>query len=198
MKGLAYDPEKTVVIDADQIKTMLPEYSELFQQESKYAGLNAWEVHEESSDIVKEALAIAKERGINVVLDGTMSSAGSALKKITPFEEAGYRIEGAYMYLPREESTVRGMGRGMNLDYSDVGSGRFVPTDVLLDMKDNEKAFGEVSGHFDSWGIWTTEGVKKGEVPNLIGHSEDIGVFERGDDFQKLNNTDIDLTTFGK
>ena len=198
LKGLAYDPEKTVVIDADKIKTMLPEYSELFQQQSKYAGLNAWEVHEESSDIVKAALDMAKERGINVVLDGTMSSAGSALKKITPFENAGYRIEGAYMYLPREESTVRGMGRGMNLDYSDVGSGRFVPTDVLLDMKDNEKAFGEVSGHFDSWGIWTTEGVKKGEVPNLIGHSEDIGVFERGDDFQKLNNTDIDLTTFGK
>lgn len=198
LKGLAYDPDKTVVIDADKIKTMLPEYSELFQQQSKYAGLNAWEVHEESSDIVKEALAIAKERGINVVLDGTMSSAGSALKKITPFEDAGYRIEGAYMFLPREESTVRGMGRGMHIDYSDVESGRFVPTDVLLDMKDNEKAFAEVSGHFDSWGIWTTEGVKKGELPNLIGHSEDIGVFERGDDFQKLNNTDIDLTTFGK
>ena len=198
LKGLAYDPEKTVVIDADKIKTMLPEYSELFQQQSKYAGLNAWEVHEESSDIVKAALDMAKERGINVVLDGTMSSAGSALKKITPFENAGYRIEGAYMYLPREESTVRGMGRSMNLDYSDVESGRFVPTDVLLNMQDNEKAFGQVSEHFDSWGIWTTEGVQKGEVPNLIGHSEDIGVFERGPDFQKLNNTDIDLTTFGK
>ena len=170
LKGLAYDPDKTVVIDADEIKTMFPEYSELFEQQSKYAGLNAWEVHEESSDIVKEALAIAKDRGINVVLDGTMSSAGSALKKITPFEDAGYRIEGAYMFLPREESTVRGMGRGMDLDYSKVESGRFVPTDVLLDMKENEKAFGEVSGHFDSWGIWTTEGVKKGELPNLIGH----------------------------
>ena len=198
LKGLAYDPEKTVVIDADKIKTMLPEYSDLFQQKSKYAGLNAWEVHEESSDIVKEALEIAKERGINVVLDGTMSSTNSALKKIAPFKEAGYRIEGAYMYLPREESTLRGMGRGMNLDYSNVESGRFVPVDVLLDMKNNEKTFGEVSGYFDSWGIWTTEGVRQGDVPNLISHSEDIGVFERGDNFEEINNTDIDMTTFGK
>ena len=198
LKGLAYDPEKTVVIDADKIKTMLPEYSDLFQQKSKYAGLNAWEVHEESSDIVKETLEIAKERGINVVLDGTMSSTNSALKKIAPFKEAGYRIEGAYMYLPREESTLRGLGRGMNLDYSNVESGRFVPVDVLLDMKNNEKAFGEVSGYFDSWGIWTTEGVRQGDVPNLISHSEDIGVFERGDNFEEINNTDIDMTTFGK
>ena len=172
LDGIAYDRSRSIVIDADDIKTKLPEYKNLVDSHSEYAGLNAWEVHEESSDIVKEALDMARERGINVVLDGTMSSSKSALSKITPFEDAGYRIEGAYMYLPREESTVRAMGRGM-------GEGRFVPTDVLLNMKDNEKAFGEVSGHFDSWSIWTTEGLQKGEVPNMIGHSEGLSVFEK-------------------
>src|SRR5690606_24786573 len=71
-KGKVYDPNKAIVLDADEIKGMLPEYE----------GWNAHQVHEESSDILEGLLRKARELGLNVVLDGTLKTAKSALDKV--------------------------------------------------------------------------------------------------------------------
>lgn len=155
LEGLAYDPAKVIRLDADEIKGMLPEYK----------GHNAWEVHEESSDIVKRALSIAKQKGLNVVLDGTMSGFKSAEKKIKDFEGAGYNIDGFYMHLPREVSAKRGLGRFMGKD--GTGSGRYVPLNVMLGMKDNEANFQKLLPHFRKWAMWDNN-VKRGEEPKLV------------------------------
>lgn len=95
--GLVYDRKNYIVLDADAIKERLPEYK----------GSNAYEVHEESSDILKKALKIARKKGLNVVLDGTMLGYDSTEKKLKQFEGAGYNIEMYYMHLPREKAAER-------------------------------------------------------------------------------------------
>lgn len=154
LNGLAYDPDKFIKIDPDEIKEMLPEYN----------GSNAWEVHEESSDMSKELLKIARQKGLNVVLDGTMSGYDSAKKKINDFKDSGYNIEGYYMHLPRELSAVRGVSR-----FATGGSfnGRYVPVDIMLGMRNNEDVFSKLLPDFKRWGIWDNN-VPRGEEPKPI------------------------------
>lgn len=156
LKGLVYDEDKYVVIDADAIKEKLPEY----------AGWNAGEVHEESSDISKKIMYIAKTLGLNVVLDGTMSNAKKAVKQMQEYKNIGYRTEAHYMFLPVQESTKRAIGR-FKTEKGDY-SGRFVPLDMLLGMTENENAFDEVKNQVDNWSFYSNHGVEKNAKPNLI------------------------------
>ena len=156
-----YDREKFFVIDPDEYKTRLPEYKD--KKGTKYYGVNAWEVHEESSDMKKAALEMAKQKGANVVLDGTLSKYSSVKKVIDAFKEAGYDVEGAYMHLPREKSVARGILRGMK--------GRFVPVGQLLNMKENEDVFEQLMPEFSKWSIYDND-VPKGEKPKLVARSK--------------------------
>ena len=72
-----YDPSKCIMLDADLIKEMMPEYE----------GWNAFQVHEESSDIVEAALEFARANGLNVVLDATMKTAKTAIEKVRSIDE---------------------------------------------------------------------------------------------------------------
>ena len=150
--GLVYDKDKYIVLDADAIKEMLPEYK----------GYNAFEVHEESSDILKKALKIAQKRGLNVVLDGTMKSLGSTEKKVKSFNDAGYNIEMYYMHLPREKAAERAIGRFMG------DNGRYVPLEILLDMKDNEENFDKLKHYASKWAFYNNDVPSKENKPILI------------------------------
>lgn len=167
-----FDKNKFLVVDPDAYKEQLPEYKGLIDKGSKYGGLNAWEVHEESSFMKKQALATAKGLGINVVLDGTLAKIKSVSKTIEDFKKAGYDVEGAYMHLPREKSAVRGLLRGMRED-KNTGkrSGRWVPTENLLNMKDNEEVFTQLLPQFSKWSMYDND-VPRGEKPKLIAKSE--------------------------
>lgn len=162
-----YPASKFVVIDPDSFKEQLPEYKDLVDKGSKYAGLNAWEVHEESSDMKKDALRTAMLFGANTVLDGTLAKTKSVLKVIDEFEKAGYDVEGAYMHLPREKSTARGILRGMGNNET----GRMVPPKQLLGMKNNEDNFEELMPRFKKWTIYNND-VPMGEKPKLVAKSE--------------------------
>lgn len=150
--GLVYDRNKYIVLDADAIKEMLPEYK----------GYNAFEVHEESSDILKRALNKAKKLGLNVVLDGTMKTLKSTESKITDFKDNGYNIEMYYMHLPREKAAERAIGRFMG------NNGRYVPLDVLLDMKENENNFNALKKHASKWAFYNNDVAKKSDEPILV------------------------------
>jgi len=152
--GLVYDKSKYIVLDADAIKEMLPEYK----------GYNAFEVHEESSDILNKALKIARKRGLNVVLDGTMKTLDSTEKKIKTFKDADYNIEMYYMHLPREKATERAIGRFMG------ERGRFVPLNVLLKMKNNEENFDKLKKYASKWAFYNND-VERGKEPILVAKS---------------------------
>lgn len=151
LAGLVYDPNKALVLDADHIKEMLPEYE----------GWNAAQVHEESSDLMKKALARAQALGLNTVLDVTMQNEASTFKKIKPFKDAGYRVEAHYMHLPRQESAKRAVSRFLGK------TKRLVPVDVILGNTTNEATFDAVKKIADAWSF-RDNNVRMGEKPILI------------------------------
>lgn len=159
-----YDRSKYIVLDADAIKEYLPEYK----------GYNAYEVHEESSDILKQALDIAKEEGLNVVLDATMKTVKSTEKRIKPFADADYNIEMYYMHLPREKAAERAVHRFMTGGEKDeqgniIKEGRYVPLKVILEeMKENEEAFDKLKKYASKWAFYNNDVPSIKDKPIMI------------------------------
>lgn len=154
--GLVYDEKNYIVLDADEIKKQIEEYR----------GYNAFEVHEESSDILNRAIKIARRKGLNIVLDATMKTLSSTEKKIKSFADDGYNVEMYYMHLPREKAAERAIGRFMG------NNGRYVPLDILLSMKDNEENFDKLKKYASKWAFYNNDVAKKSDEPILIDKSK--------------------------
>ena len=152
--GQVYDPEKTIVLDADHIKGMLPEYE----------GWNAETVHEESGDIFDEITLMAAHMGLNLVHDKTMKTAKTVLKDVNQFKGLGYRIEAHYMHLPRQEAAKRAVSRFLGKTQ------RYVPVGVVLSNTSNEASFDEVKKLADKWSF-RDNNVPHGSDPILISES---------------------------
>lgn len=150
-KGKVYDPDKAIVLDADEIKGMLPEYE----------GWNAHQVHEESSDILENLIQTGRDLGLNMVLDATMKTSKSAIQKINQFKDAGYQIEAHYMHLPRQEAAKRAVARFLGK------TNRYVPVEVVLSNTTNEATFDEVRKHADKWSFHDNN-VEQGQEPIKI------------------------------
>lgn len=134
-KNNEYDPADSLVLDADEIKGMLPEYQ----------GWNAFEVHEESSDILEKITVIAKELKLNTVIDATMKSTDKAMAKVKSFTDHGYEMECHYMHVAPETSAKRAV-------YRFAGpTGRYVPIDVILANTTNEYTFDQVKQFAKRW-----------------------------------------------
>jgi predicted ABC-type ATPase len=158
-KGKVYDPSKYVILDADEIKGKLPEFE----------GWNAQDVHEESSDILEQMVTKCIKKGLNVVLDGTMKTAESAIARVLRMKSAGYKTEAHYMHLPRQEAAKRAIGR-FRTEKGDF-SGRYVPVGVVLKNTTNEDSFDQVKNFVDKWSF-RDNNVKRGEQPILISEGE--------------------------
>lgn len=155
----SFDKSKFLVIDPDEYKTQLPEYKSLVDGGSEFGGLNAWEVHEESSAMKKLQLDRALERGVNVILDGTMAQYGSVKKTLDKFKASNYIVDVAFMELPREQSAVRGVSRAMRVNSkTGVPSGRYVPTDLMLGMTNCEENFVNLIPDADNWVLYENTG----------------------------------------
>lgn len=154
-EGNVYDPEKNIVLDADHIKGMLPEYE----------GWNAAQVHEESGDIFDEITSMCARLGLNVVHDKTMKTAKSTLNDLNKFKELGYRVEAHYMHLPRQEAAKRAVARFLGKTQ------RYVPVEVVLSNTSNEATFDEVRKLADKWSF-RDNNVPQGSDPILISESE--------------------------
>lgn len=151
-KNKVYNPAHCIVLDADEIKNMLPEYE----------GWNAAVVHEESSDILDVILRICRELKINVVLDATMKTGENVLRKADEFKSSGYRVEAHYMHLPRKLAAIRAVKR-----FCDQDNGRYVPVEVILDNKSNESNFDELRRQLDAWSFWDND-VPDGSLPTYV------------------------------
>lgn len=164
--GEVYDPEKSIVLDADAIKGMLPEYE----------GWNAHQVHMESGEIFDSIVRAARDAGLNVVLDKTMKTAKATVAEVKVFKEAGYRTEAHYMHLPRQEAAKRAISRFLD----GREKGRYVPLEVVLSNTTNEEAFDQVKELVDAWSF-RDNNVARGEQPILISESEGSGGESQGE-----------------
>ena len=117
-------------------------------------------MHEESWDILHKAIQLSLKKHLNVVLDGTLSDLVSNEKILKQFASADYNIEMYFMYLPREKSTERAL---LRFNYNN----RYVPLDVLLNMKDNEMNFDQLKKYASKWAFYSND-VDFGQEPVLI------------------------------
>jgi predicted ABC-type ATPase len=108
-------------------------------------------------------IKIARDNGVNVVLDATMKTAKSAIEKMKAFKDVGYEIEVHYMHLPRQEAAKRAVSRFMGKSKK----GRYVPIGVVLGNTTNEETFDIVKDMVDRWSF-RDNNVPRGEEPILI------------------------------
>ena len=153
-EGNVYDPQKTIVLDADHIKGLLPEYE----------GWNAAQVHEESGDIFDKITQLCSDMGLNLVHDATLKTKKSAVAKAQKFKDMGYQIEAHYMHLPRQEAAKRAVSRFLGK------TNRYVPVEVVLSNTANEESFDEVRKLADKWSF-RDNNVPHGSDPILISES---------------------------
>jgi predicted ABC-type ATPase len=151
-RGTVYAPSRCIVVDADEIKKMLPEYK----------GSNAAVVHEESSDLVAAILEVCAMKGLNVALDATLKTAHTAVERATKFKKKGFRLEVHYMHLPRQKAAQRAVKRFCGQD-----NGRYVHIDVILENTTNEATFEQVRKMADAWTFWDND-VAEGEPPTFV------------------------------
>ena len=146
------DPRHTLIMDSDAIKKLLPEFK----------GWNAGQLHLESSYLFDEITAIARRMNLNVVHDMTLKNARQAVTRMNLFSDAGYKLEGYYMYLPRHEAAKRAIVRALGEE------ARYVPLDIMLSNTQNEIVFDQLRASFSRWGMWDNL-VPFGEQPKFIG-----------------------------
>jgi len=148
------DRRNVLLMDSDAIKKLLPEYK----------GWNAGELHLESSYLFDEITKIARRMNFNVVHDMTLKNARQAIERMNLFTDAGYQLEGYYMYLPRHEAANRAVARALGEER------RYVPLDVILSNTQNEIVFDQLRSSFSKWGMWDNL-VPFGTDPKFVGGS---------------------------
>lgn len=167
-KGGYTNKEGYLVLDNDKIKAMLPEYK----------GWNSSQVHEEASDIFKEALNIARNNKISVVLDMTLAGEFSKIEnRVKPFIDNGYSLQAHYIHLPRQKSVQNSINRWLKGNADTNGKGRYVPIDRILEMTNNEDNFAKLVDTFKPAKYsFSTNDVKEGEQTKyLYGNLKDGG-----------------------
>lgn len=103
-----FGEDTVLVVDPDEIKQMLPGYTDMAVAGDKAAGF----YHEESSALAKRIYQYALDNNINVVYDGTGDgSLSSVQKKITAARNAGYTVNGEYVTVDTEEAVKRNRQR---------------------------------------------------------------------------------------
>ncbi len=122
----------------------------------EYEGWNATLLHKESEDILDYAIIFAFQQRANIVLETTMSEIFSSIYRLQPFLDAGYRTEAHYMYLQPHKAAERAIRR-----FYGKAKGRYVPIDIILAMKENEKNFDEIKELVDSWSLSSKFMIKK-------------------------------------
>ena len=86
--------DTTITIDPDDIKGMLPGYTDMAIEGTDAAP----HYHEESSALAKRIYQYGLDNGVNVVYDGTGDgSVNSVKKKIQAARDAGYSVDGEYV-----------------------------------------------------------------------------------------------------
>lgn len=151
-KGAPVDINRAIVLNADDIKALLPEWD----------GWNAALLHQETSELFETLQNIARQRRINIVLDVTLGNPGKISRNLDIYQALGYDIEGHYMHLPRQIAAQRAINRATG------ANPRYVPPQIILDSVANEAGFQALIPRFQAWSMWDNQ-VPRGATPRRLG-----------------------------
>ena len=156
------DAKHSPVIDADELKKRIPEYTDTaFSEDHEKAASMA---HEESSAMAKRAMQAAFANGYNCTLDGTGDgSLNSMKKKIQAARDAGYQVNGVYVTCPTELAVERNAKRSKTDEYN-----RMVPESEVRKIHQKVSAiFEQVAPLMDNCKLYDTN-QGDGKPPKLI------------------------------
>jgi predicted ABC-type ATPase len=163
LKAKGYSKKDYVIVDADNIKTKLPEFNK-YPSHSR-----AMMVHEESGDVAQEVLKYAILKKINLIVDGTMKNTATAKKTIRMAKKRGYTTELLATQLPTHKALERNNLRYLRGNEKDK---RLVPPAIVKSMGTAvNKSIHTLKKDFDKYEIYNTD-VKIGDDPILIERSE--------------------------
>jgi predicted ABC-type ATPase len=148
-KNGTIDKNKTIYLNSDDMKAALPEYQ----------GWNAALLHEESSDLAATAESVAREHGLNVIIDGTMGDPKKLDDRVQTYKDAGYRVAGHFMRVKPETSAKRAVERFVR----GGETGRLVAPAMIL-ASNNAQNFEKSRGKMDASELFDNEG----KAPKLI------------------------------
>jgi predicted ABC-type ATPase len=165
LKPAAPDSAK---IDSDAAKELLPEYQAMLKTGDPRI---AQFVHEESSDIAKQAVAEAQRRRVNFILDGTGDSSYAKMAaKVKAAQAAGYKVAGHYVTTDVQVALDRAIKRAQD-------TGRVVPEPVIREIHASvSRVYTQAAaeGLFDSTELWDNNG---DHSPFMVAHSDAAGKF---------------------
>lgn len=166
LKKTGLDQPGKVVIDADEIKKLIPEYAEMQKAGGKKGLKAAAYVHEESSYLAKRIMGEAADAGFDVVLDGTGDNGVKSLgKKVKKMKEKGYRVEAKYVSADTEVAVQRNWDRFLK-------TGRLPPEHMLRNVhRDVSRTVPKALADdlFDSFELFDTN--QSGELRRIL-HKE--------------------------
>jgi predicted ABC-type ATPase len=102
--GLGINFSNFVNIDADEIKTKLPEFREQVQMKHRPAAMN---VHEESSYVAKQLRNESMDARYNMVVDGTGANEKTYSNLIDSLKARGYHVHLYMAQLPKDLAKER-------------------------------------------------------------------------------------------
>jgi hypothetical protein len=160
--GVKIPADNFVMVDPDEIKSMLPEFKYMVSIGLKEDA--AGYTHEESSAIAKIIQRQAFSRGLDVLLDGTGNSKAIKLQsKIDQARDAGYTVNGAYVHASIENAWQRNMNRAVESETRGL-----VPAWAFLEAhKSVSDIIPYMAPKFDNWVLFDTNGAK-GSIPPII------------------------------
>ena len=156
--------DKAVLVNADDVKSALPENSRMRNSESDADFFNAAAfTHEESSIVAKNIQRVAQRQQKDIVLDGTGDSKIDKLTgKVNEAAQAGYKVKATYVTIPTEEAWDRSVSRALG------SSKRYVPEYVVRETHASVSAVFPIAierGIFSEVSLYDNSGAS----PILIG-----------------------------
>jgi predicted ABC-type ATPase len=151
--------KNTVMIAADDIKALFPEYKEGLKNGQKDIAVR---VHEESTLVARKIQAEAEKRHLNYLLDGTGDNSFDKMAgKVRKARASGHIVSAKYVTTSVEEALRRSEARAR-------ATGRMMPATVL---RETHKSVSEIfpklisQGLVDSAELWDNNGA----TPKLVG-----------------------------
>ena len=146
---------KMGTVDSDDIKSELPEYQEFQKQDVNSA---AFRTHQESADIVDEAIDALVYHQRNFIYDGTMKNPYKYKRIIQNLKDAGYEVRVVGADVPLNEAIKRSEMRARK-------EGRNVPRSIIEGShRGFSSAFSEIAELADDYELYDNSG----EFPVLI------------------------------
>ena len=138
-----------VIINPDDIKAMLPEYSAMLEGGDEYAATGT---HEESSDIAKKLLETTNAKKYNAIIDGTGDSEpGKFESKVKAAQMEGRNAKVVLVDIPTDLAVERSMERAKK-------TGRMVPEKTIREIHATvARRHADWVEDVDNWEVWANE-----------------------------------------